>query len=51
MYSRPKMPLKTNVTLLKIKQIRLREKYGKGEIFHEAKQEQANFVNNIISIW
>lgn len=37
MYSRPKMPLKTKVTLLKIKQIRLKEKYGKGEILHEAK--------------
>lgn len=34
------MPLKTRVILLKIKQIRLKDKYGKGEILHEVKHEQ-----------
>ena len=36
------------ITLLKIKHIRLREKYGKGEISHEAKTGSCQiFLNNI----
>ena len=38
------------ITLLKIKHIRLKEKYGEGEIPHEAMTNWSNFTNNVVSL-